>query len=401
MNKSSHFVGQPILSQLLKLLDRSEVQRIAKGHNSDRYYKKFKTWDHLVSMLYATLSDSKTLRELSTGLMACEGKLRHLGLSQAPKRSTISDGNKNRSSEVFRSIYESLYERYASVLSDSRNIKKSLKGLLLADSTTIGLFKEILKTSGRKRLDGQQKGGIKAHTVINVDSYVAQFIHYTSGATHDQCLFNELSLKQGDLICFDKAYINYDRFYEWTQRGIHLVTRMKDNAVYEVKKELDISDECDEGVIKDEHIEVSTQSGDKLALRRIAYYSQQKDKVYVFISNHLNLEAQDIALIYKKRWEIEVFFRLLKQNFPLKYFLGDNQNAIEIQIWVANIAMLLMQLIKKGLNRKWAFSNMVSLVRFHLMSYIDLISFLNDPEKSWRINNKNLQTELNLFNISP
>lgn len=132
----------------------------------------------------------------------------------------------------------------------------------------------------------------------------------------------------------------------------------------------------------------------------MAYYDSKKDKVYVYISNQLELDAEQIALIYKKRWEIEVFFKYLKQNFPLKYFLGDNQNAIEIQIWVANIAMLLLQVIKKALKRKWAFSNMVSMVRFHMMSYICLISFLNDPEKSWIKQNSTNPNQFKLFDSS-
>jgi len=397
MNKSSHFVGQPIFSQLLKLIDHSEVHRIASLNNSDRYYKTFKTWDHLVAMLFATLVKCNTIRELSTGLLACEGKLKHLGLKQAPRRSTISDGNKNRSSDVFRQIYESLFDKFRSVLSDSRKTSKLPKGLLLADSTTISLFKEILKTSGRKRLDGKQKGGIKAHTVIPADNYVAQFIHFTSAATHDLCLLDELTLDKGDMICFDKAYIDYERFHEWSTKGIYMVTRMKENAVYEVLEEKNIPDDCDQGIIKDEVIIVKTKSQKELSLRRVAYYDNQKDKVYVFISNQLELDAEQIALIYKKRWEIEVFFKYLKQNFPLKYFLGDNQNAIEIQIWVANIAMLLLQVIKKGLKRKWAFSNMVSMIKFHMMSYISLISFLNDPEKSWINQNKSNSNQLKLF----
>ncbi|MFT4567373.1 MAG: hypothetical protein ACI9FN_002339 [Saprospiraceae bacterium] len=396
-----HFVGQPIFSQLLNLIDRSDVSRAAKELGSDRYYKTFKTWDHLVCMLYGTFSKCKTIRELSTGLLACEGKLKHLGLKQAPRRSTISDGNKNRDSKVFEQIYMDLYQRYEKLLSDSRFNKKLPKGLLLADSTTIGLFKEILKSSGRKRLDGRQKGGIKAHTVIPADRYVASFIHYTSAATHDSCLLDALKLEKGDMICFDKAYIDYQRFYCWSAQGIYMVTRMKDNAVYDHIEEKDIPDACDEGVIKDELIEVTTKNNDQLQLRRVAYYDAKKDKVYVFISNNLELDADQIALIYKKRWEIEVFFRMLKQNFPLKYFLGDNQNAIEIQIWVANIAMLLMQLIKKGLNRKWALSNMVSMVRFHLMNYINLTSFLNHPERSWMLHNKSLQTQPDLFQNSP
>lgn len=404
MNKSTNFVGQPILSQLLKLIDRSAVGRITKEHQSDRYYKRFKTWEHMVTMLYGCLSNCKTLRELSTGLLACEGKLNHLGIDYAAKRSTISDGNKNRSSEVFKDIYKQLEQRYRSVLSDSRTLKRVPKNLRIADSTTISLFKEILKTSGRKRLDGKQKGGIKAHTVTPVDSYVADFIHMTSAATHDLCLLNKLALEPGDFICFDKAYIDYKRFYQWSEQGIFMVTRMKENAVYEQIKELDIPDQCDDAVVRDEIITVNTTDAQgcpqKLQLRRVAYWDAHKAKVYVFISNHLELEADVIAMIYKKRWHIETLFKRLKQNFPLKYFLGDNQNAIEIQIWIAYTCMLLMEVIKRQLNRKWAFSNMVSMVRFHLMNYIDLIAFLNNPEKAWSEHNKLLKIQLNLFQSS-
>ncbi len=403
MNKSTHFIGQPIFSQLLKLINRSKISSITDEHNSDRYYKSFKTWEHLVTMLYACLSNCKTLRELSTGLLACEGKLNHLGITYAAKRSTISDGNKNRSSDVFKSIYECLYDQYHDFLSDSQISKQLPKGLYLADSTTIGLFKEILKAGGRKRLDGKQKGGIKAHTVIPADSYVANFIHFTSAATHDKCLLDELKLEQGDLICFDKAYIDYKRFYEWSEQGIYMFTRMKDNGVYESLAEIDIPEDCDSGVIKDEIVSVATEDkeGNKqtLRLRRVAYWDNKKGKIYVFISNHMEISAELITMIYKRRWYIETFFKKLKQNFPLKYFLGDNQNAIEIQIWIAHIAMLLMQVIKKMVKKKkWAFSNMVSMVRFHLMNYINLIQFLNHPEKAWSEQNNQLKKQPDLFN---
>lgn len=404
MNKSNHFLGQPIFAQLLNYIDRREIKRIADSCSSDHYYKTFKTWDHLVTMLYATLTNCKTLRELSTGLLACEGRLNHLGVSHAPKRSTISDGNKNRSSDVFKKIYNSLYDRFHRSLSDSLVSAGLPKGLYLADSTTISLFKEILKSSGRKRLDGKQKGGIKAHTVIPADSYVANFIHFTSAATHDKCLLDNLKLESGDMICFDKAYIDYKRFFIWSQKDIYMITRMKDNAVYESHTELDIPDDCDEGVIKDEIVTVDTIDSDgvsqKLKLRRVAYWDAKKEKVYVFISNNMVLKPDMIAQIYKRRWYIETFFRKMKQNFSLKYFLGDNQNAIEIQIWVAHIAMLLMQLVKKQVSKNWAFSNLVSMVRFHIMSYIGLISFLNHPEKALTEKNKVLKTQLELFDSS-
>lgn len=387
MSKSTHFSGQPILTQVLNLLDKGKISIIVKDHSSDRYYKKFKTYEHLVTMIFACLSNCVTLRELSTSMMACEGRLNHLGIDYAPKRSTISDGNKNRSSSVFEAIYHSLYESQASVLSDSRNTKALPKGLKLADSTTIGLFKEILKTSGRKRIDGRQKGGIKAHTVIDADKRAPSFIHFTSAATHDKCLLDELPLEEGDFICFDKAYIDYKRFYTWTEQGISMVTRMKENGIYESVQELDIPDKCDDRIIKDEIISVKTQDKEGAAvclkLRRVAFYDKTKDKVYVFICNKLEMEAEVIAAIYKRRWYIETFFRKLKQNFPLKYFLGDNQNAIEIQIWVSHIVMLLIEVLKKKVTRKWAFSNMVSMLRTHIMSYIDAVKFLNNPEKAW------------------
>jgi len=387
VNKSTHFSGQPILSQLLNLLDKGKIAFITSEHNSDRYYKKFKTYEHLVTMIFACLSNCTTLRELSTSMMACEGKLNHLGIDYAPKRSTISDGNRNRSSSVFEAIYLSLYNSLGAILSDSRIAKKLPRGLKLADSTTIGLFKEILKTSGRKRLDGRQKGGIKAHTVIDADNRAPSFIHFTSAATHDKCLLDELQLEEGDFICFDKAYIDYKRFYSWTQQGITMVTRIKDNAVYESDQELDIPDTCDDRILKDEIITVKTEN--KLGmivflkLRRVAFYDNKKDKVYVFISNNLDIEADVIAAIYKRRWYIETCFRKLKQNFPLKYFLGDNQNAIEIQIWVSHIVMLLIEVLKRKVTRKWAFSNMVSMLSVHIMSYIDAVKFLNNPEKVW------------------
>jgi hypothetical protein len=320
-------------------------------------------------------------------MMACEGRLNHLGIDYTPKRSTISDGNMNRSSAVFEAIYQSLYEKYGSLLSDSGNPEKLPKGLKLADSTTIGLFKEILKTSGRKRIDGKQKGGIKAHTVIDADRTAPSFIHFTSAATHDKCLFDELKLEEGDFICFDKAYIDYRRFYNWTQQGISMLTRMKDNAVYESFEELDIPDKCDDRIIKDEIVTVQTENDKKepvcLKLRRVAFYDTAKDKVYVFMCNNLDIEAEVIANIYKRRWYIETYFRELKQNFPLKYFLEDNQNAIEIQIWVSHIVMLLIEVLKKKVTRKWAFSNMISILSTHIMSYIDAVKFLNNPEKAW------------------
>ena len=172
MNKSTHFSGTPIIKQILKFISPSDITRTAKTYNSDKYYKKFKTYDHLVTMLYATMSGVSSLRELSTVLLACEGRISHLNLKHFPKRSTLSDANKKRTSEVFGAIYTKLYKRYAPFLSDSSSLKLPVMNLKIVDSTTISLFSDILKGVGRNPINGKKKGGIKMHTMMHWKMYL-------------------------------------------------------------------------------------------------------------------------------------------------------------------------------------------------------------------------------------
>ncbi len=383
MNKSNNFSGQPIIKQLLKLLSPSIITRTVSNHNSDRYYKRFKTYDHLVTMLYATLSGVSSLRELSTILLACEGRIGHLNLKDFPKRSTLSDANKNRSSEVFASIYYSLFHSYRSFLSDSSPLSLPVKHLKIVDSTTISLFSDILKGVGRNPIDGKKKGGIKMHTMINALEDVPCLVRFSSAATHDHTFLKELNLEKGSFVVFDKAYNDYLQYFQWTENDIYFVTRQKDNAVYKSVAEFDLSDTTSDAVLKDERIGID-KKGTTIELRRIAYWDSEKEKVFEFITNHFELEPDKIASIYNHRWQIETMFKRLKQNFPLKYFLGDNQNAIEIQIWCGLIIQLLMLVVQRKTKRKWAYSNMVSMIRFHLMTYIDLFKFLEDPHKKWK-----------------
>lgn len=382
MNKSTHFSGQPVVKQLLNLLPRSIIGKVSLKHGSDRYYKKFKTYEHLVTMLYATLSGVSSLRELTTILLACEGRIGHLNLKYFPKRSTLSDANKDRSSAVFAAIYYELYKRYRSFLSDSSMLSPPVKHLKIVDSSTISLFSDILKGVGRNPINGKKKGGIKMHTMINALEDVPCLIRFTSAATHDHRFLKDLNLEKGSFVVFDKAYNDYLQYLEWTQDDIYFVTRQKDNAVYKSIEEFELSDTTSDAVLKDERISVEKHSK-TIALRRVAYWDGKKQKVYEFISNNFMLSPDKIADIYKHRWQIETMFKRLKQNFPLKYFLGDNQNAIEIQIWCGLIIQLLMLVIQRRVKRKWAYSNMVSMIRFHLMTYINLFKFLEQPNQSW------------------
>lgn len=397
MNKSTHFSGHPIIKQLLNLIPRHIISRTAESFDSDRYYKTCKTNEHLVSMLYAALSGVSSLRELSTVMLACEGKLSHLGLESFPKRSTLSDANANRSSQVFGSIYYSLLDKYGRFLSDSSSLRLPVKHLKIVDSTTISLFSDILKGVGRNPINGRKKGGIKMHTMINALEDVPCLVRFSSAATHDHTFLRELDLKKGSFVVFDKAYTDYRQFFEWTQRDIYFFTRQKENASYKNLEEFDPQPNTPNNILRDEIITVE-KNGQIIELRRVAYWDDDKKKTYSFISNNFLLSPDKICDIYKHRWQIETMFKRLKQNFPLKYFLGDNQNAIEIQIWCGLIIQLLMLVVQKRTKRRWAYSNMVSMIRLHLMSYINMFSFMENPTQKWDyLTNKPPDIQLTMF----
>lgn len=396
MSKNTKFSGQPIISQVVNLLNRHKIYRTAEKHQSDRYIKKFKTMDHLITMLYAVLSGCNSLRELEGIILACKGRINHIGLNYFPKRSTISDANKRRSSNVFQEIYSDLYNTYKKFLSDSRTKKDKLPELLIVDSTTISLFSNILKGVGRNTINGKKKGGIKAHTLINSYVDAPEFLRFTSAATHDHVFLKTLSIKPGSILVFDRAYVDYQQYQKWTKDGIYFVTRLKKNAIYEHLEEYDIKDTVDSGVIKDEKIKLTYQDN-FIELRKVACWDDEHKRVFEFLTNNFEESPDMIAEIYKNRWQIETLFKRIKQNFPLKYFLGDSQNAIEIQIWICLIAQLLLLVIQRQTQKKWAFSNLASIIRFHLMTYIHLINFLNKPNAGWNILKTINTDQLELF----
>jgi hypothetical protein len=402
MGKSTNFSGQPIFNQLLTFIDKNEIRKIAKDHGSERYVKKFTTYNHLVVMLFVAFEGYHSIREVILGLLANAHKLSHLGLSYLVKRSTFSEANKRRSSKVFEDIYMTVYRKHASSLADSCLSDKELKRLYIMDSSTISLFKDILKGVGRNPKNGKKKGGIKAHTLIKADENVPCLIRYSEAVKHDHMFLQDAqNLPSGSIITFDKGYVDYGMYEAFTDKSIWYVTRLKDNALYKARKEFDIPDDADSGVLKDEEIVLlyGTNKSQEHKARRIAYWDSENERLFEFITNNMELPAEKIAYIYKKRWQIELLFKQLKQNFPLKYFLGDNENAIEIQIWAAMLANFLISLIRSKVKRRWAFSNMVSIIRRQLMNYINIYAFLEDPEKCWlvQIQNEKYEYQNSLF----
>jgi len=387
MDKSTHFFGTSVFGQLISLIDPRIISSSTKRSDSDRYVKKFKTKDHLISMLFCSFAKCSSLREVSGAMLGLSGKTKHFQLNHIPKKSTLSDANKRRDANVFGSIYNELLKKYGHLISDSRIKDVINKQVEIIDSSTISLFKDILKCVGRNPQNGKKKGGIKLHSVINVDEAVPKMVWFSSAATHDHMLLDKLKHDSNTIYVFDKGYNDYKAFEKFSLSQTGFVTRIKDNAVYETVTDSEIDDSIHSGVEKDEIIEIQVKNdnGTKpLKLRRVQFYDRVLKRRFEFLTNLFAMRADLIAAIYKLRWQIELLFKQLKQNFPLKYFLGDNENAIKIQIYCALIANLLMTVVQKMLKRQWAFSNLVSFCKIHLFNYLHLLRFLENPDKDWQ-----------------
>ena len=390
MDKGKGFAGQPVLSQILAVIPSSLIAKANRKHQSNRYYKKLPLRVHLVSLLYGVFSYCNGLRELCEGMLACEGKLQHLGFDKAPARSTLSDANTKRSYLVFATIYEELLRQYHSFISDSRLRGLSIRNLKVIDSTTIQLFSEILRGVGRNPNDGgKKKGGLKVHALMDAFSGVTEFVRMTEAREHDRKFLYHLNVAPNSWLVFDKAYTVYQQFLKWTGQNVWFVTRMKDNADYHVTKVLvdKTKKKNAVGVLKEQYITVGVkQAGteaQRLKLRRITYKTKE-GKLYVFLTNNFTLPASQIATIYKNRWMIELLFKQIKQNFPLRYFWGNSSNAIKTQVYCVLIAQLLMVVIRKKAATKKSFANMITVIRLHLMSYVALLEFIKDTYKAWR-----------------
>ena len=407
MGKSTHFIGQPMYNQVIKLLDKSKILQISRELGGERYTKHFNVWIHLVVMLYAVIKRFDSLREITTSLLADTKKLVHLGIMFKISRSTLADANKRRPEAIFETIYRDLYARYRhELISDSRSSKcpKWMNRLQIIDSTTISLFSNLLfKGVGRHPKTGKKKGGIKVHTIIHANEGVPSDIKFTSAATNDSFMLKPSHLSKGDILAMDRAYIDYEKFEKLTQRGVIYVTKMKKSLKYQITS--DVMYQTPNGLmeVRVQYVTFTKQTKDGFInhnARIITYADEKKHKLISLLTNDMDSDPNEIIAIYRQRWEIELLFKQIKQNFPLKYFYGESANAIKIQIWVTLIANLLLMVMQKRLTRCWSFSGLASLVRIVLMYYVDFYSLFNNPEKDWenmRILDENPPPQLTLF----
>ena len=395
-NSEIRFVGQPIFKQIMNLIDGFDLKGLILKHNSDYYYKAYKTRTQLITMLFGILSRCDSMTEICEGLRALGGKLNYLGLEKAPAKSTASDGLRNRPYKIFEELYFSLVKKHQSFLSDSRTFGLTFKEVLLIDSTTIRLFSDILKGVGRNpKGDGKKKGGLKVHMLIDAVQSVGRFVKITAAKVHDKNFLKSLELISHSMVVFDRAYNYYHQFALWTANQVYFVTRLKKNAVYtvlEVKRE-HCRRKGQAKVLRDEIIEMEYHPEDKygvrqtkvkkmIRLRKVSYQDEQ-NRYFEFLTNNFDIDAEEVAFLYKKRWGIELLFKKMKQNFQLHYFYGENVNAIYTQVWCTLIAQLLLTVIQKMAQAKKAFSVVASLIRIHLISMLDVFELLRSTRRAY------------------
>ena len=391
MSKSTNFFGQPIYGQLIKSLDREKIVEMSRKHGGERYVKSFDGYTHLQTMLYAVIQRFDSLREIETSMTAEVRKLHHVGIDTVPKRSTLSDANARRSEKFFEEVYRDLYEANKDILSsDSRRngSEEWIKRLRIIDSTTVSLFSNtIFKGVGRHPKTGRKKGGVKVHAVIHANEGVPCDVQFTSAATNDSFMLAPNHYKRDEIVAMDRAYINYAKFEELTDRGVVYVTKMKKNLNYEVL--VDCMHQNPQGLMEYREQVVVFRKGDINHIARIITYVDIKKgkqpKLISLLTNDFDMPLETIVAIYRRRWQIESLFKQIKQNFPLRYFYGESANAIKIQIWVTLIANLLLSVLQSTLKRRWSFSGLATIVRIVLMYYLNLEKFLNQPDADLNI----------------
>jgi len=330
-----------LFSQILSLISRHEFARHVKDLKADRHSKGFSCWDQFVAMLFCQLAQAKSLREISQGLRCCLGKLQHLGMKEAPKRSTLSYANAHRSYKVYERTFYDLLVRCKEIA--PRKKFRFKNKLLTLDATVIDLCATMFDWARFVRT----KGAVKLHLLLDHDGYLPTFAHITEGRVHEVNIARTLSFPKGSIVVVDRGYYDFKLFNKWTEEGVWFVSRLKSNADYYVVEEQPLPKRGN--ILADELIQFAGRKAMKdcpHVLRRVVVWDPEKLEEIELITNHLGFGATTIAAIYKARWQIEIFFKMLKQNLKVKTFVGTSANALHIQIWTALIAMLMLKYLK-------------------------------------------------------
>ncbi len=367
-----------LFSQIISKLDRLNFSKLVKEKETDKHQKGYNSWTHLVAMLFCQFAKSQSVRDISNGLRSATGNLNHLGVEKAPSKSSISYQNKNRNWELFRDYY---YQLLGSLGQQAqfKQVKFKIKSkIFFLDATTIGLCLSLFDWAKYKTA----KGAVKMHTLLDFDGNLPSYVNITDGKTADNKGAYEIPLLKGSVIVADRFYNDFYLLNLWDSKGVYFVVRHKENIQYTVIKENELPPNRHEHILKDEIIELKNKSSKEKypkRLRRVAVWDDENQQVIELITNHMTWTANTIGELYKSRWNVEIFFRDIKQLLHIKSFIGTSQNAVMIQIWTALITILMLKALKAMAKYGWHLSNLVAFIRLNLFVKINLQHWIDNP----------------------
>jgi hypothetical protein len=371
MNKFNSIFGQ-----ILHIFDKRDFLRAVMETKAEHASKGFNCWDQFVAMLFCQLGQAHSLREICGGLATCLGKVKHLGIDDAPKRSTLSYANEHRPWQLYQKMFYHLLEKCQKKAQLQKRKFRFKNKLFSLDATVIDLCVTLFDWAKFR----QTKGAVKLHLLLDHDGYLPVFAAVTEGDTHEIKIARDIILPKGSIVAIDMGYTDYSLFARWKTQGIFFVTRQKDNAAYRVVEELQIPQ--NRNILKDQIIEFTGYKARKNCphqLRRMEVWDKENERTIILLTNHLDFGATTVAAIYKDRWQIETFFKTIKQNLKIKTFVGTSKNALLIQIWTALITILLLRYLKFCSKLKWSLSNLIAMLRYNLFTYRELWLWLDKP----------------------
>ena len=367
-----------LFSQIISKLDHSRFNKLVAHHKTDKHQKGFNSWSHLVSMLFCQFANSQSIRDISNGLRSATGNLNHFGMLKSPSKSTLSYQNKNRSWELFRDYYYVLLENLGQQAQMKRTKFKIKSKILLLDATTISLCLSLFDWAKYKT----KKGAVKMHTLLDYDGHLPAYVNITDGKTADNKGAYDIPLLKGSVIVADRFYNDFPLLNVWDSNSVHFVVRHKKNIQFETIKEVELPKERHQHILKDEIIRLTgNKTKDKYPknLRRVALWDDKNQQTIEVITNQMSWTANTIAELYKARWEVEIFFRDIKQQLHIKSFIGTSQNAVMIQIWTALITILILKALKTQAKHTWYLSNLVAFIRLNLFVKIEQQKWIDNP----------------------
>ena len=362
-----------IFSQVLGVFSRAEFEQAVSQHRAEHHARGFSSWTQLVAMLFCHLGKAQSLRDICGGLAACEGKLRHLGVVQSPKRSTLAYANEHRPWQLYQRVFEQLLEKCQREVRGGKKFRFKNK-LLSLDGSVIDLSATMYDWAKFRRT----KGGVKLHLLLDHDGYLPKYAVIEPARKAEIKVARKMPLEPGTIVVFDRGYTDYQWFASLTKQGVYFVTRQRWNCYRKVVKELPVPEKGN--ILADQMVLLGHRSyRTGVPLRRVVVRDPETDKTFEFLTNQLDFAASTIAKIYRDRWQIETFFKALKQSLRVKTFVGTSANALKTQIWTALIAMLILKYLKLKSTYAWSLSNLVALLRQQLFAYRDLWTWLNSP----------------------